>query len=56
MSGSCLTCPGIIRSGSVDQSDGILEPEQLAKGYMLTCVSYPKSDLEVEIIHEDDLP
>ncbi len=23
MSGSCLTCPGLIKSGSVDQSDGM---------------------------------
>lgn len=28
MSGSCLTCPGKIISGSVDQSEGVLEEEQ----------------------------
>jgi len=28
MSGSCLTCPGKIVSGSVDQSEGVLEDEQ----------------------------
>lgn len=28
MSGSCLTCPGKIISGSVDQSEGVLEDEQ----------------------------
>lgn len=28
MSGSCLTCPGKIVSGSVDQSEGVLEDDQ----------------------------
>lgn len=28
MSGSCLTCPGKIVSGTVDQSEGVLEEEQ----------------------------
>lgn len=28
MSGSCLTCPGKLVSGSVDQSEGVLEDEQ----------------------------
>lgn len=28
MSGSCLTCPGKLLSGSVDQSEGVLEDEQ----------------------------
>ncbi|CAM9475155.1 unnamed protein product [Chrysoparadoxa australica] len=55
MSGSCLTCPGIITSGTVDQSDGILEEDQLAKGLMLTCVSYPTSNLGIKIIHESEI-
>lgn len=28
MSGSCLTCPGKLVSGSVDQSEGVLEEDQ----------------------------
>lgn len=28
LSGSCLTCPGKLVSGSVDQSEGVLEDEQ----------------------------
>ena len=28
MSGSCLTCPGKLVSGSVDQSEGVLEDDQ----------------------------
>ncbi|CAM9819458.1 unnamed protein product, partial [Discosporangium mesarthrocarpum] len=56
MSGSCLTCPAKLVSGSVDQSDGILEEEQTAQGYMLTCVSYPQGNVHFQVIDEDDLP
>jgi ferredoxin len=55
MSGSCLTCPARLSSGTVDQSEGVLEDEQTAKGLMLTCVSYPLSDLSFTVIEEADL-
>jgi ferredoxin len=55
MSGSCLTCPARLSSGTVDQSEGVLEDEQTAKGLMLTCVSYPLSDLSFTVIEESDL-
>lgn len=55
MSGSCLTCPGRLTSGKVDQSEGVLEDDKTARGLMLTCVSYPLSDLRFEVITEDEL-
>lgn len=55
MSGSCLTCPAKLSAGKVDQSEGVLEDDQIEKGFMLTCVSYPLSDLKLDIIEESDL-
>ncbi|CAM9618212.1 unnamed protein product [Ectocarpus fasciculatus] len=56
MSGSCLTCPGKLVSGSVDQSEGVLEDEQKDAGFLLTCISYPESDVHFAVVDEEDLP
>lgn len=53
--GVCLTCPSKIVSGKVDQSDGTLAKSVQAKGYALTCVSFPCSDVVVRSIEEDEL-
>jgi len=55
MSGTCFTCPAKILKGSVDQEEGALDDEQKEKGFCLTCVSYPESDVDIKIVREEDL-
>ncbi len=54
--GSCSTCLGRVIEGKVDQPDQtFLDEEQLSKGFVLTCVAYPLSNLVVSVHEEENL-
>ncbi|MDJ0795313.1 MAG: 2Fe-2S iron-sulfur cluster-binding protein [Calothrix sp. MO_167.B12] len=54
--GACTTCAVRVLEGDIYQPEAVgLSPELQKKGYALLCVSYARSDLEVETQDEDEV-
>lgn len=54
--GVCTTCAAVIREGTVEQPDSMgINAELQAKGYVLLCSAYPRSDLKIEAGKEEEV-
>jgi ferredoxin len=55
-SGVCTTCAAQVIEGEVEQAEGMgVSTELQAKGYVLLCIAYPRSNLKIVTEKEDEV-